>query len=98
ELGDALSTTSPIFLALFVGLAVGEGERRGEERRRLADEVAAAQAERADAAHLLGRAEERERLAREMHDTLAQGLGSIVMQMEAAEPLLGRNEAQLAER
>jgi two-component system, NarL family, sensor kinase len=35
-----------------------------------------------------GAAEERNRLAREIHDTLAQGLAGIVMQLEAADALL----------
>ncbi len=36
-----------------------------------------------------GAVEERNRLAREIHDTLAQGLAAITMQLEAADALLG---------
>jgi signal transduction histidine kinase len=35
---------------------------------------------------------ERERIARELHDTLAQGFTSILLQIEAAKSLLGENE------
>lgn len=39
----------------------------------------------------LGAAEERNRLAREIHDTLAQGLAAIAMQLETADALLEGN-------
>ena len=47
--------------------------------RRTADALKASQAERATTEHTAGRMEERERLAREIHDTVAQGLSSIVL-------------------
>lgn len=39
----------------------------------------------------MGAVEERNRLAREIHDTLAQGLAGISMQLETADELLGAN-------
>lgn len=41
----------------------------------------------------LGAAEERNRLAREMHDTIVQGLAGLVMQLESAEARLDGGEA-----
>lgn len=61
----------------------------GRRLNRLADEVA----ERAEATAV---AEERNRMAREIHDTLAQGFTGIVVQLEAAEDALSEapQEAQ----
>ncbi len=42
--------------------------------------------------------EERNRMAREIHDTLAQGFSGIIMQLEAAEQALGGEEMAAAER
>ena len=42
--------------------------------------------------------EERNRMAREIHDTLAQGFTGIVLQLEAAEQALEQNPAQVPER
>lgn len=56
-----------------------------EENRRLLDRARDA-----------GVLEERQRLAREMHDTVAQALTSIVMQLEAAEAALGEGGSSRA--
>lgn len=53
--------------------------RESEQRRRLVEELTATHAERA-----AGASGERERLAREIHDTLAQGLPSIHLLLRAA--------------
>ncbi len=45
-----------------------------------------------------GVAEERARLAREIHDTLAQGFVSVLTQLEAAEGALSRPPSEVAER
>jgi signal transduction histidine kinase len=45
------------------------------------------------ASRLAGQADERQRLAHELHDTLAQGLAGVLLQLEAAEPYLGNAEA-----
>lgn len=55
------------------------------ERQRLLDELRAAQVDLAEAQRQAGIAEERRRLAGDIHDTLTQSLASIVMLLEAAE-------------
>jgi two-component system, NarL family, sensor histidine kinase YdfH len=39
---------------------------------------------------------ERQRMARELHDTLAQGLAGLIMQLETVDELLGRGEGEKA--
>jgi signal transduction histidine kinase len=55
-----------------------------EERRQLVEDLRAAQDSLADANRSAGIASERERLAREIHDTVAQNLAGIVMLTERA--------------
>ena len=62
--------------------------RESEQRRVLIDELTATRADLAAAQHSAGVLEERERLAREIHDTLAQGLSSIQLLLRAAERAL----------
>ncbi|MFI6937746.1 sensor histidine kinase [Streptomyces sp. NPDC050418] len=62
--------------------------RESEQRRRLIEELTAARADLAAAQHAAGVSAERERLAREIHDTLAQGLSSIQLLLRAAERAL----------
>lgn len=59
--------------------------RESERRRRLIEELTATRADLAEAQHTAGVLAERERLAREIHDTLAQGLSSIQLLLRAAE-------------
>ena len=59
--------------------------RRSEERRILIDELEETRAELAASEREAGMLAERHRLAREIHDTLAQGFTSIVMLLEATE-------------
>lgn len=40
--------------------------------------------------------QERQRMARELHDTLAQGLAGLIMQLEAVDDLLARGDAERA--
>ncbi|UNO39434.1 sensor histidine kinase [Streptomyces sp. MST-110588] len=70
--------------------------RESEQRRRLIEELTAARSELATAERAAGVLAERERLAREIHDTLAQGLSSIQLLLRAAERALpDRSEAAL---
>lgn len=66
---------------------VSSQARVSAERKRLLDELRAAQAARADAERRAGVAAERQRLARDIHDTLTQSLASTVMLLEAAEEM-----------
>ncbi|MEV7685502.1 sensor histidine kinase [Streptomyces bungoensis] len=59
--------------------------RESERRSRLIEELTTTRAELAEAQHTAGVLAERERLAREIHDTLAQGLTSIQLLLRAAE-------------
>ncbi|MFF3314325.1 sensor histidine kinase [Streptomyces sp. NPDC003035] len=59
--------------------------RESERRRRMVEELIATRAELAAAERHAGTLAERERLAREIHDTLAQGLSSIQLLLRAAE-------------
>lgn len=62
--------------------------RHSEERQGLLEELAAARDELAAAEREAGRLGERQRLAREIHDTVAQEFTSIVLHLEAAEAAL----------
>lgn len=75
----------PVVLGLFTAWAVRALRQQNRRRQALVDQLAATQAELADTARGAGRAEERQRLAHELHDTLAQGLAGVVLQLEAAE-------------
>lgn len=64
--------------------------REARRRARLLDELAAAQAELAAAERWAGILAERQRLARDIHDTLTQGFASIAVQLDAARDDLPR--------
>ena len=74
-----------VTVALAIGLFVDRLLRESDRRATLVTALTAAQQELADAQHLAGVHAERERLAREIHDTLAQGFTSIVMLARAIE-------------
>ena len=80
-------------LAVVLGLFITAIAKQSEDRKQALDELAATRSGLADAARRAGVLEERQRMAREIHDTVAQGLSSIVMLLEAAEAQLGPAEA-----
>lgn len=88
----------PLGAAVAVATVLGYNTlyRESEERRRLIEELLATRAELADAERAAGTLAERERLAREIHDTLAQGLSSIQLLLRAAERALPADAAALA--
>ncbi|MFB6779105.1 sensor histidine kinase [Streptomyces sp. NPDC056352] len=65
--------------------------RESERRRKLIEELVSTRAELAVAERTAGTLAERERLAREIHDTLAQGLSSIQLLLRAAERTLPKD-------
>ncbi|MGW5847246.1 sensor histidine kinase [Streptomyces sp. NPDC055254] len=67
--------------------------RESERRRELIEELITTRAELAAAERGAGIMAERERLAREIHDTLAQGLSSIQLLLRAAERALAEPPA-----
>lgn len=73
-----------LVFAIGLGLWFHVAMRRAEDHVRLLGKLHAAQAELALTSHEAGVLAERERLAREIHDTLAQGFTSVVMQAQAA--------------
>ena len=70
--------------------------QESERQRDVAEQLRAAQAELARTQHRAGVGEERERLAREIHDTLTQGLASIVLVSRAAQDALAAQDPALA--
>ncbi|MDE8587329.1 sensor histidine kinase [Arthrobacter sp. NQ4] len=83
----AAAVVGPVLGAIFsviTGLAYAALYREAENQRRAADELRRTREELARSQHQAGVLAERERLAREIHDTLAQGLSSIVLLGRAA--------------
>ena len=68
--------------------------RESTQRKLLIEQLEATQAELANAERQAGIMQERQRLAQEIHDTLAQGFTSIVMQLEAGEQALPAEAAE----
>ena len=79
------------------GLYFDKVIRTNIERKKMIEELEATRQELAAAERQAGILEERQRLAGEIHDTLAQGLTSIVMNLEAAEEMLKSNPDQAGE-
>ena len=67
---------------------VGAIVRQSRERQRLLEQLQATRAELAAAERHAGMLQERQRLARDIHDTLSQGFASVVLLLEAAEESL----------
>ncbi|MCX4984391.1 sensor histidine kinase [Streptomyces sp. NBC_00572] len=91
--GHGAALNPGVFIGPLLGAAVAVATvlgyqalyRESERRRRLIEELIATRAELAAAERHAGTLAERERLAREIHDTLAQGLSSIQLLLRAAE-------------
>ena len=87
--GDAtVSVLGSTALSLLVAVVFFTVARESEMRREALDALAATRAELAETSRRAGVLEERQRLARELHDTVAQGFTSIVTHLEAADQAL----------
>ncbi|MFI6029678.1 sensor histidine kinase [Amycolatopsis magusensis] len=98
NIAEQLATTIPagvIFcaLALMLGLFVHRIAQQKEDQTVLIERLAASRSEVSRLSHEAGTAAERERLAREIHDTLAQGFTSIVALVQAIESELDTDPA-----
>ena len=85
----AVCTVGILLSVAYVGTIV----RQSRERQRLLEQLQATRAELAAAERQAGMLEERQRLARDIHDTLSQGFASVVLLLEAAEASLATGRA-----
>ncbi|GAB3399115.1 sensor histidine kinase [Flindersiella endophytica] len=89
----------PVLTGLFTAWAIHAVQSQSRARQALVEQLSATRTELAAASRLAGQAEERRRLAHELHDTVAQGLSGVMLQLEAAEQQLsGPGEPQEARR
>ena len=86
-------TLAGLVTALVIGTVIMSSIRQRRQLALLVAELAATRAESARLSREAGTAAERQRLAREIHDTLAQGFTSIVMLAQAVEPELDTDTA-----
>jgi Histidine kinase len=80
-IGGLLSVVFGSLFALWITRII----EQSYERRRLIEQLEETRSELAAAERDAGRLAERQRLARDIHDTLAQGFVSVVLQLQAAE-------------
>jgi signal transduction histidine kinase len=76
-----------------IGWLISRQQSQTERNAELYDQLQATQAALLAAQHDAGVAAERERLAGEIHDTLAQGFTSIIMQTQVATSALNRGDS-----
>jgi signal transduction histidine kinase len=105
--GDVFFLPQALFMTVFgvlVGIFITRLTEESQRRAELIAELEASQAQVAELSHVAGAAAERERLAGEIHDTLAQGFTSIVTLLQAAQaqfatdPDSARRHVELAVR
>ncbi|WP_328693328.1 sensor histidine kinase [Streptomyces phaeochromogenes] len=95
-------TLVPVVIVVAVGVLIGlwvhSVVAQSHERAGLIVELEQAQAELSEAHQRQGAADERERMARDIHDTLAQGFASIIVLAEAARAGLDSEPARSAQQ
>lgn len=85
-----------LVFAVGLGMWTAWTMRRAEEHARLAEDLRDAQDALARSHHTAGVEAERARIAREIHDTLAQGFTSVIMQAQAASAALDGDDTTAA--
>jgi len=97
-ISNTLVAAGNIAFALVIGLFIDGLLRESRERKALVDELRATRDELAAAEREAGANAERERLAQDIHDTLAQGFTSIVMLAQAGETAARDGDAEATGR
>ncbi|MEV6303928.1 sensor histidine kinase [Actinoplanes sp. NPDC051861] len=95
---DLVIATISSGAGICIGLWITKMVQQSQERGALIVELEASRAELARLSHEAGVAAERNRLAGEIHDTLAQGFTSIITLIQAADPSLRDERLALAVR
>ncbi|MEV4374657.1 histidine kinase [Nonomuraea sp. NPDC049637] len=91
---DVSLILAPVGIAAMTAVIFGELQRESAARQLLIDDLISTRGTLADSRHRTGVLEERERLAREIHDTLAQGLTSMGLLLQAADRMWATDPAQ----
>jgi len=94
EIGPSMLVS--LLFSLLLGTWIARVIEQSQERAQLIAQLEATRSELAAADHARGVLAERERLAREIHDTLAQGFTSIVMLAQVASAALPRRPEAVA--
>ena len=93
-----LTLISSFVFAVVMGTWITRVFEQGERFRLVADQLRDAQGEVSALSEAAGAAAERERLSRELHDTLTQTLTGLVMLSEQAERALDAHDTEAARR
>ncbi|WP_327428727.1 sensor histidine kinase [Streptomyces sp. NBC_01236] len=93
-----VSTVIVVAVGVLIGLWAHSVVAQSTERAELIVELERTQAELSEAHQRQGAADERERMAREIHDTLAQGFASIIVLAEAARAGIEGDPARSAQQ
>lgn len=94
SIAPALGPAVGAAVAVAVTLGLEALVREADERQRMLEELARARDEVVAAEQEAAIANERERLAREIHDTLAQGFSAIELLLRAADGTVGADETR----
>ncbi|MEV5381627.1 sensor histidine kinase [Streptomyces sp. NPDC052721] len=93
-----VSTLIVVAVGVLIGLWAHSVVAQSSERARLIEELERTQAQLSEAHQRQGAADERERIARDIHDTLAQGFASIIVLAEAAREGMAGDPARSAQQ